>query len=112
MNVNKGAADMGAASDHTVVLIDPDILDLTEDFLRRRREAVAQLHALIDACDMGQLRIMGHELKGTAGSYGFHALSRIGAALEGAAIEADAGCAREAVNRMATFLEHVTVVAR
>jgi HPt (histidine-containing phosphotransfer) domain-containing protein len=99
-------------ADEAVIAIDPDIIDLAENFLRKRRASLPQLRALIAENGMERLRGMGHELKGTAGSYGFAELSRAGAELEAAAIEEDPDRAREAVERMAAFLERVTLVAR
>jgi HPt (histidine-containing phosphotransfer) domain-containing protein len=61
---------------------------------------------------MGELRRIGHELKGTAGSYGLDELSRAGAALEEAAAAEDAGRARETVDRIAAILRQVALVAR
>ena len=95
-----------------VIPIDPDIIDLAEEFLRKRRESLPRLLRLTAEDDMGELRRMGHEIKGTAGSYGFQELSCAGADLEEAAAAEAAGRARDAVDRMAAFLQQVALVAR
>jgi HPt (histidine-containing phosphotransfer) domain-containing protein len=99
-------------TNQAVIPVDADIMDLAEEFLRKRREAVPRILAIIAANDMGELRRIGHELKGTAGSYGLDELSRAGAALEEAAAAEDAGRAREAVDRIAAILRQVALVAR
>jgi HPt (histidine-containing phosphotransfer) domain-containing protein len=99
-------------STQAVIAIDSDIIDLAEQFVRKRRESLPRLLALIAANDMGELRRLGHELKGTAGSYGFQELSHAGAALEAAAVAEDTGRAREAVDRIGAFLEQVALVPR
>jgi HPt (histidine-containing phosphotransfer) domain-containing protein len=103
--------EMSANTDRAIIAVDADIMDLAEDFLRRRREAVPTIRGLIDAGDMDRLRRAGHELKGTAGSYGFQELSRTGAVIEDAAIAEDPERARRAVDAMADFLARVTLVA-
>jgi HPt (histidine-containing phosphotransfer) domain-containing protein len=99
-------------STQAVIAIDSDIIDLAEQFVRKRRESLPRLLALIAANDMGELRRLGHELKGTAGSYGFQELSHAGAALEAAGVAEDTGRAREAVDRIGAFLEQVALVPR
>lgn len=103
---------MSAVTNQAVIPVDADIMDLAEEFLRKRREGVPGILASIAANDMGELRRIGHELKGTAGSYGFNELSRAGAALEEAAVAEDAERARDAVDRVAAFLQRVALVAR
>jgi HPt (histidine-containing phosphotransfer) domain-containing protein len=103
---------VSAMTNQAVIPVDADIMDLAEEFLRKRRQAVPRILAIIAANDMGELRRIGHELKGTAGSYGFDELSRAGAALEEAAVTEDAERARDTANRIAAFLQQVALVAR
>jgi HPt (histidine-containing phosphotransfer) domain-containing protein len=101
---------VGTTPSQSTIAIDAEIIDLAEDFLRRRRDAITHIGALIDANAMGELRRVGHELKGTAGSYGFAELSRVGAALEAAALQENPARARDALAHMTRFLERVTLV--
>ena len=94
------------------VCVDTDILDLAEDFLDNRRRVADRAQEAAARSDLDLLRRIGHELKGTAGSYGFRELSVIGASLETAAIAGDMGQADEALARMADFLTHVSIVPR
>jgi HPt (histidine-containing phosphotransfer) domain-containing protein len=90
--------------------VDEDILDLAKDFLENRRGAAREARAAIAVKDWALLRRIGHELKGTAGSFGFRELSAIGVDLEHAALTRDPFQARDAVDRMARYVDRVTVV--
>jgi HPt (histidine-containing phosphotransfer) domain-containing protein len=98
-------------SEPLTVTVDADILDLAEDFLRNRRREADRARDAAARADLDVLRRIGHELKGTAGSYGFGDLSTIGASLESAAIAGDVDQAGAAVARMSDFLTRVSVVA-
>lgn len=97
-------------SEHLTVTVDADIFDLAEDFLRNRRQEANRAREAAACSDLEVLRRIGHELKGTAGSYGFRDLSTIGANLESAAIAGDMDRAGAAVTRMSEFLTRVNVV--
>ncbi len=94
------------------VPVDPDIIDLAEGFLEHRREAAQQARMAITAADWEVLYRIGHELKGTAGSYGFRALSSIGLELEDAALTRNLVRARDAVLRMSEYIDRATVIPR
>lgn len=98
-------------SEPLTIIVDADILDLAEDFLRNRRREASRAREAAACADLDVLRRIGHELKGTAGSYGFRDLSTIGASLETAAIAGDIVQANAAVARMYDFLTRVSVVA-
>jgi len=55
------------------------------------------------------VRVIGHNVKGTGAGYGFDAISGIGAALEAAAKERDAGRAAASVDELARFLAAVVL---
>ncbi len=98
--------------DPLTIAVDEDIIDLAENFVLNRRDAAQRGREAVAAGDLDALRRIGHELKGTAGSYGFRDLSTIGAKLEEAAIAGNLADAGDAVERMADFLARVTLVAR
>jgi HPt (histidine-containing phosphotransfer) domain-containing protein len=96
-------------SERFTVAVDPDVLDLAESFVAHRRGGIPRARAAVAEADWDLLHRLGHELKGTGGSFGFAELSAIGLALEQAAAERDSGRSAEAVERMASYLEHVAV---
>jgi len=91
------------------VAIDKDIFDLAEGFLHNRRGQAAHIYSALELGDITTLRRIGHELKGTAGSYGFRDLSAIGARLETAAVNGDLQSCKKAVDLMSEFLVRVTI---
>jgi HPt (histidine-containing phosphotransfer) domain-containing protein len=99
-------------SDTPKVAVDPDILDLAETFLRKRRGQIQDWRKAIADGDEQALRRLGHELKGTAGSFGFHDLSGMAAELEAAVIGGDLATAAEKLERMIDFLDRVDLVPR
>jgi HPt (histidine-containing phosphotransfer) domain-containing protein len=90
--------------------VDKDILDLAETFLHNRRSQKQDWRQAVDAADRDALRRIGHEIKGTAGAFGFGDLSATGAALEQSAMDGDLERAREMTEKMIDFLDRATVV--
>jgi HPt (histidine-containing phosphotransfer) domain-containing protein len=94
------------------VRIDADIIDLADRFIENRRGDTERVRAAIAAEDWSFLHRTGHELKGTAGSYGFLRLSALGRALETAAAARDGTSAAAAVAELIDYLRNVRVVPR
>lgn len=94
------------------VAIDPEIVDLAESFLRNRRAQVQDWRDAVAAGNQQALRRLGHELKGTAGAFGFHGLSELGVELEKMLINDDQAAARDRVEQMIDYLERVAIAPR
>ena len=93
-----------------VVSIDASIEDLIPDFLNRKREAVSQLHELLERGDYEGLADLGHGLTGVSGAFGFIGLAEIGRSLQLAAAKMDQKEARRLAEELSSYLERVTVV--
>jgi HPt (histidine-containing phosphotransfer) domain-containing protein len=91
------------------VTIDRDILDLAEGFLRHRRQQTPAARDAVARQDLQTLRRIGHELKGTAGSFGFGQLSAIGTRLEDAAETGNLQRCEKAVEEICDFLDRVAI---
>jgi PAS domain S-box-containing protein len=90
-----------------VVRGDPKFADLIPRFLQHRRQDVV---AMLDALERGDFQAverLGHGMKGAGGSYGFQAITDIGAALEQAAQRADADASRQWVGALTVYLDRV-----
>lgn len=105
MNTDDGPNEAGI-----VVEVSADLEPLIPRFLERRRDEVGALQAAADQGDLEALRSMGHALKGTAGGYGFHHLTDLGAALEQAAREGDLPASVAAVEAIAAHVRRIQVV--
>lgn len=67
------------------------------------------LEAAIAKSDLDTTRRIGHSLKGVGGGYGFPEITRLGAAIESAAIEGDAQAALAGLSALAAYLDAIEV---
>lgn len=102
----------GNGSTKVTVYIDPDLEEIVPRFLDNRRTDAAALVTAIQRNDMKTVRLLGHRMKGDGGGYGFHEISRIGAALEQAALREDRQVMTQETTALANFLSQVEVVYR
>jgi len=65
--------------------IDKDLEEIVPPFLEGRKKDTEVIKKFVSDKNFEELRSVGHKLKGTAGSYGFMGLSKIGAQIEEAA---------------------------
>lgn len=89
--------------------IDSDLEELMDRFFKSSQEDLAKMRAAIDAKDFETLTRLGHTAKGTGYGYGFKGMGDIGVDLENAAKIFDETKARVQIDRMAYYLENVTV---
>ena len=61
--------------------------------------------------DFGTVEMLGHGMRGAGGSYGFPAITDIGAALEEAAESADTDASRKSVGELSRYLDRVEVIS-
>jgi HPt (histidine-containing phosphotransfer) domain-containing protein len=82
-----------------VVNIDPDLLEIIPDFFAFRYRDLEMISHSLEVGDFDKLRIIGHNLKGAGGGYGFDAISEIGQRIEQAseigAVDEITACAAE-----------------
>jgi HPt (histidine-containing phosphotransfer) domain-containing protein len=68
------------------------------------RRDLLHLQAALKENDFEQVRVLGHNLKGSGGAYGFPVLTEIGASLETSGKSQDSLLAKSATERLAEFL--------
>jgi HPt (histidine-containing phosphotransfer) domain-containing protein len=98
--------------DTILVRANPKFADLMPGFLHNRRQDVIAMLEALDRGDYETVKILGHGMKGAGGSYGFQAITDIGAALELAAERADSDASRKSVGELSNYLERVEIVPR
>lgn len=98
---------MAGGGDQTVIRIDPRIADLVDKFVASARRDTEQARTALDARDLDHVRRIGHTLQGSASSYGFDAVARLGGLLEHAARNEDIESARLVATRLADYLARV-----
>jgi CheY-like chemotaxis protein/HPt (histidine-containing phosphotransfer) domain-containing protein len=89
------------------VPVDPMLRAIVPAFLEKRRNEVPEFLDALDREDFDRIRVLGHNLKGCGAGYGFPPLSEIGAAIEKAAEQRNAGETRHRVEELARYLEAV-----
>ncbi|HVN27355.1 MAG TPA: Hpt domain-containing protein [Candidatus Binataceae bacterium] len=90
--------------------VDPDLIDLIPDFLTRKRADLQNLQAALAGGDLASIATIGHKIKGEGGSFGFDAMSEIGAALEAGGKTGDGAAVRQLVADLSEYLEKIDVV--
>jgi HPt (histidine-containing phosphotransfer) domain-containing protein len=93
-----------------IVHADPDLSDLIPGFLSRKRVDLGAIVRATDAADYGALAAIGHKIKGEGGSYGFDAITEIGAAIEAAANARDLPALRRCAQEFEQFLDSVEII--
>jgi histidine phosphotransfer protein HptB len=91
------------------IKVDREIQDLVPTFLANRKRDLTALREALHAQDFGAMRIVGHNLKGVGGGYGFHEITEIGALIEKAAKDGARDALPALVQRYGAYLDAVEV---
>jgi PAS domain S-box-containing protein len=91
------------------IVIDPDLEDLIPDYVANRRKEVLDLIAALERKDFNHIQAVGHKLRGSAGSYGFEALSEVGKVLEERGHVSDAVSVKRALNEYQQYLKRMKI---
>jgi CheY-like chemotaxis protein len=78
---------VAAIEEHTMGLVRvlPSLAALVPGFLEGRRKDIETIAAALERSDYDNVRILGHNMKGSGAGYGFNRITEIGASLEQAA---------------------------
>jgi CheY-like chemotaxis protein/HPt (histidine-containing phosphotransfer) domain-containing protein len=85
----------------------PGLEGIVPGYLAVRLEELPEMRALLADFGFERLALLAHDIKGTGSSYGFPALTRMGAALEHSAKEKDAGALKIQLTELADYLSRV-----
>jgi len=96
--------------DNFTVEIDDVLRPIVPDFIISRNDDCMLIRQMLDEGNYADIRLLGHRMKGTGGSYGFDAISEIGEIIETAALEADRETIRIQLERLEDYLKRVSVV--
>lgn len=69
-------------SQFLMVKVDPDIVDMVDDFLENQRREVLKLRTALATDQWQTVRRIGHGLKGIGGMYGFSWITEAGRVIE------------------------------
>jgi HPt (histidine-containing phosphotransfer) domain-containing protein len=106
--------DMSKTAPLQPILIEmpPELEQIVPGYLETRKAEVPQLIDLLAGFEFKRLACLGHNLKGSGGAYGFPELTRIGAALEHSAKQADAGTLCTLLTELKDYLGRVQLFAK
>ena len=89
----------------------PKFADLIPVFLQNCRQNVIAMLDALDRGDFETVEILGRGMRGAGGSYGFQAITDIGAALEQAAEGTDTDASRKWVGELSGYLDRVEIIS-
>jgi HPt (histidine-containing phosphotransfer) domain-containing protein len=101
----------GGRADTILVRVNPRFADLIPAFLQNRRQDVIAILNAVDQRDFESVESLGHGMKGAGGSWGFQAITDIGAALEQAGESADIEASHKCVSELSRYLDRVQIVS-
>ena len=83
------------------------LAEQTPAYMQNCRENIILMHEALDRADFEVVVILGHNLRGSGGGFGFQAITDIGAGLERAAEGADIDMSRKLVGELSRYLDEV-----
>jgi CheY-like chemotaxis protein len=83
------------------------ITDQIPAFLQNCRQNVIDIQDALDRVDFETVSILGHNMSGSGGMFGFQAITDIGGALQQAAQSADTAASRKWVGELSSYLHSV-----
>ena len=92
-----------------IVEVDADLADLVPNFLANRQKDVQQISAALERADNKALGIIGHNMKGVGGGYGFGDITEFGKHIEAAAKDNNQAALRELLSKYQQYLANVEV---
>jgi CheY-like chemotaxis protein len=91
--------------------LDPEIMDLVPSYIESRHIEMEEISMALQKSDFHVIRILGHNMKGVASSYGFEALSQLGALLEESAVLKDRESTVLIFQKIKTYLASLNIKA-
>jgi histidine phosphotransfer protein HptB len=92
-----------------VVEVDADLADLVPNFLANRQKDLQQITTALERADNDALRIIGHNMKGVGGGYGFGDITEFGKHIEIAAKDGDHAAVRKLLDQYRHYLANIEV---
>jgi PAS domain S-box-containing protein len=88
------------------------LADRVPAYLQKCRQNTDALLDALDQADFKTVEILGHQMMGSGASYGFQAITDIGAGLEQAAGSANSDASRKWVGELSSYLNRVEINSR
>lgn len=100
-------------SDANAILIrgNPKYAGRAPAYLLRCKDYVITMLDALNQNDLKPILLLGHQLRGSGGMFGFQRISDIGAALEEAAENSNLTVSREQLGELSKYLDHIEILA-
>lgn len=92
-----------------IVEVDADLADLVPNFLANRQKDLLQIKVALEKSDNDALRIIGHNMRGVGGGYGFGDITEFGKLIEVAAKNGDYDAVRELQQEYEAYLANLEI---
>lgn len=93
-----------------IVPVDASFAPLIPRFMANRKSEVITMQKALAAQDFESLRTIAHGMKGAGGSYGFTAITTMGATIEAAAKQRLIHTIEEELRHLGSYLDRVDVI--
>jgi HPt (histidine-containing phosphotransfer) domain-containing protein len=103
--------DEGGQMDTVLVRTKLKLADRIPAYLQNCRQNVITMLDALDRGDFETVTMLGHQMRGSGGAYGFQAITDIGAALQQASENADIDASRKSVGDMSNYLDRVEPIS-
>ena len=94
-----------------LAVVKANISDRIPAYLQNCRQNVIDIEDALDRVDFETVTILGHNMSGSGGMFGFQAITDIGAALQQAAESADTDASRKWVGELSSYLQSVETIS-
>jgi len=88
---------------------DPTVLELLPGYVQRRHVEIVKLKELLEQQNYEQIRIVGHNLKGSGELYGLPKIGVFGSDMEKAALSSDSKRIAEVLIEMQAFIDQLDI---
>ena len=110
-SITPAAAEEGSIrTDSIPVRGEQKFARLIPAYLLNCRQNVVAMGDALDRVDFEVVTFLGHQLKGSGGSFGFQAITDIGAALQEAGESADTAASRRSVDELSSYLDRLAII--
>jgi CheY-like chemotaxis protein len=99
--------DVSRGIDPILLRAIPKFADRIPAYLQNCRHNVTVMLDALDRVDFETVSSLGHQMRGSGGSYGFPAITDIGAALQEAGESADANVSRRCLGELSSYLDGI-----
>jgi PAS domain-containing protein len=93
-------------------LRDEKVMEMAEDRLENCRGNVVAIGQALAGRDFDAISLLGHNMRGSGGAFGFQSITDIGAVIEQAADRADAGAVLQASEDLSDYLSSIEPVGQ